>query len=528
MTNALAIIRSLIIYGLCLPLAIYLGYLVANPMDRMSFAVVVTVAALPLLPILLKWHHLLLIASWNMSMVLFFIQGSPYLWMVMTAISLLLTILQQILKRDVVFAGVPSITWSLVFLAFVIVLTAKLTGGIGIAAFGGASIGGKRYVQLFCAIAGYFAITAYRIPKERSLLYAALYFLGTLSMIIGSLAPWMPGGLHFLFALFPVENMAALSGGGPTENMRLSGVTMAAAGVLSFILARHGMKGLFGGGERWRFLPLQFRGGFGINQPWRLLAFLAIAWISLAGGYRSIPIMFIMIFFCLFLFEGLHRTSLAPILLLVGILLAVVSVPFVQKMPLTVQRSLSFLPIEVSPLAKNSAEHSSQWRIRMWEEVIPTIPQYLIVGKGYGIDPREAEMNSAFSDYKSRGNDDDASNAMTASDFHNGPLSLIIPLGIFGVIGFLWFLFASAKVLINNYRYGDPEHRQLNTFLLAYFLTKVLFFFAVFGSFQNDLALFVGIVALSVSVNGGACKPAPVTRVNPAHLPFRLPKALRA
>ena len=149
MTNALAIIRSLIIYGLCLPLAIYLGYVVANPMDRMSFAVVVTVVSLPLLPILLKWHHLLLIASWNMSMVLFFVQGSPYLWMAMTAISLLLTILQQILKRDVVFASVPSITWSLLFLAFVIIVTAKLTGGIGMAAFGGASVGGKRYVQLF-------------------------------------------------------------------------------------------------------------------------------------------------------------------------------------------------------------------------------------------------------------------------------------------------------------------------------------------------------------------------------------------
>ena len=164
MTNALAIIRSLIIYGLCLPLAIYLGYVVANPMDRMSLVVVVTVAALPLIPVLLKWHHLLLIASWNMSMVLFFVQGSPYLWMAMTAISLTLTVLQQILKRDVVFASVPAITWSLLFLAFVIFLTAQLTGGIGIRSFGGASYGGKRYVQLFCAVAGYFANLCYTLP----------------------------------------------------------------------------------------------------------------------------------------------------------------------------------------------------------------------------------------------------------------------------------------------------------------------------------------------------------------------------
>lgn len=527
MTNTLAIIRSLIIYGLCLPLAIYLGYVVANPMDRMSFAVVVTVAALPLIPILMKWHHLLLIVSWNMSMVLFFVQGSPYLWMAMTAISLLLTVLQLILKRDVVFASVPSITWSLVFLAFVIVLTAKLTGGIGLAAFGGTAVGGKRYVQLFCAIAGYFAITAYRIPKERSLLYTTLYFLGTLSMIIGSLAPWMPGSLYFLFALFPVENMGALTGGVSTENIRLGGVTFASVGVLCFILARHGMKGLFSVGERWRFLPVQFKGGLGINQPWRFLAFIAIAAVGLAGGYRSVPILFIIVFFCLFIFEGLHRTNLAPIFLIVGVLVAAISLPFVQKMPLLIQRSLSFLPIEVDPLAKDAAENSSEWRIKIWQEVIPTIPQYLIVGKGYGMDARELEMSNAFSDSKS--NESTGADAATAaSDFHNGPLSLIIPLGIFGVIGFLWFLIASIKTLVHNYRYGDPENHQINTFLLAYFLTKTLFFLAVFGSFQNDLAVFVGLIALSVSINSGARQPVAVAQVNPAHLPFRLPKALRA
>jgi O-antigen ligase len=235
--------------------------------------------------------------------------------------------------------------------------------------------------------------------------------------------------------------------------------------------------------------------------------------------------MFIMVFLGLFFFEKLYRTNLAPILFVVGLLLAVVSLPFVQQMPLMMQRSLSFLPIEVSPLAKSAAEDSSDWRINIWKEVVPTIPQYLIVGKGYGMDARANEMSEAFRDFQSN---DDGSGAIAASDFHNGPLSLIIPLGIFGVIGFLWFLFASIKTLINNFRFGDPENQQINTFLLAYFLTKTVFFFAVFGSFQNELAVFVGLIALSVSINGGARQPAPSTWVNPAHLPFRLPKAMRA
>ena len=524
MLNALTIIRSLIIYGLCLPLAVYLGYVVANPMDRTAFVVVLTVAALPLIPIVLRWHHLILILSWNFSMVLFFVQGSPYLWMAMTATSLLLTILQQVLKRDVNFSTVPSVTWSLLFLAFVIFITAKLTGGMGIRTFGGANYGGKRYVQLFCAIAGYFAITAFRIPKEKAVLYTALFFLGTLSLAVGSLGPWMPGGLQFIFALFPVDNLAALSGGA-TENMRLGGVTFASVGLVCFILARHGMKGLFAINQNWRFLPLQFRGGFGVNQPWRLLTFIGIFVIALTGGYRSVPILFIMIFVGLFLLERLYRTNLAPILAIVGLLVLTVSIPFVQKMPLTVQRSLSFLPIEVDSLAKSAADDSSQWRINMWKEVIPTIPQYLIVGKGYGMDARFVEMQGAYD----LGNvTDDGSGAIAASDFHNGPLSLIIPLGIFGVIGFLWFLFASIRVLMNNYRYGDPDLHQINTFLLVYFLTKTIFFFAVFGSFQGDLTVFAGLIAMSVSLNGGSSQPAVATIPNPAHLPFRLPKAARS
>src|SRR6185436_17948695 len=101
MTNTLSIIRALLIYGLCLPLAVYLGYLLAMPLDRVSLVVLTAAILLPLIPILLRWHHILLLASWNMSVVLFFLPGSPYVWIVMTAVSLCLTALQHILKRNV-------------------------------------------------------------------------------------------------------------------------------------------------------------------------------------------------------------------------------------------------------------------------------------------------------------------------------------------------------------------------------------------------------------------------------------------
>jgi hypothetical protein len=526
MTNAASIIRALLIYGLCLPLAIFLGYVLAMPLDRVNLFFVAVVVLLPLIPLLLRWHHVMLVLSWNMMMVLFFLPGSPYVWIVMVAVSLGLTALQHILKRNVQFASVPSVTLPLLFLAAVILITAKLTGGIGLRSFGGEANGGRRYIILLASIAGYFAITSHRTPPGRATLYTALYFLGALSMVITSAAPWMPRGLHALYALFPVENVNGFMTGELGESaLRLGGITTAAIGTLCFLLARHGIKELVALGERWHFLPLKFTGRLGFNQPWRILLFLGIVWISLMGGYRGTAITLIMTLFFLFCIEGLFRTRLMPALALVGILCAAVALPLVDKLPKTIQRSLSFLPINVDPAVKLDTEFSSEWRLKIWREVVPTIPQYLLLGKGYAIDARELEAAQAFQEY---GRGSSAETTMLASDFHNGPLSLIIPLGIFGVLGFLWFLIASFRVLLHNFRHGLPEHRQLNGFFLAFFLAKVVFFLLVYGSFQTDLPVFTGLVALCVTINGGLCQPAKAPAPNPAYIPFRLPKAARA
>jgi len=60
-------------------------------------------------------------------------------------------------------------------------------------------------------------------------------------------------------------------------------------------------------------------------------------------------------------------------------------IPFVGHLPLSVQRTLSFLPLPVDPVAQASADLSTEWRLQMWKNVLPQIPQYLWLGKGYSI-----------------------------------------------------------------------------------------------------------------------------------------------
>jgi O-antigen ligase len=258
-----------------------------------------------------------------------------------------------------------------------------------------------------------------------------------------------------------------------------------------------------------------------------LLLFFAVIWIALMGGYRGTTVTLMLTLFFLFWFEGLFRTRMLPILVLCGVLAAAICLPFTNRMPLMVQRSLSLLPLDINPAIRLNAEYSSEWRLRMWKEVLPTVPQYLLIGKGYSIDARELEAAATLAEYNS---DAAAAGAALASDFHNGPLSLIIPLGAFGALAFLWFLIAGFRVLLNNYKYGDPRHLRINSFLLAYFATRTVFFLFVYGSFQNDLALFTGVVGLSAAVNGGMRQPEKniVPKTNPAYLPFRLPKTAKA
>jgi len=101
-----------------------------------------------------------------------------------------------------------------------------------------------------------------------------------------------------------------------------------------------------------------------------------------------------------------------------------------------------------------------------------------------------------------------AASAAFAGDYHSGPLSVIIPFGIFGAAGFVWFLIAGGRVLYLNHRYGDPSLKLINACLFAYFLCRVISFFFIFGALYYDLYFFTGTVGLSLSLNGGVSRSA--------------------
>jgi hypothetical protein len=488
MANSVAIPRSLVIYGVCLPLAIMLGYNLAEPLESSSLAVVVLVLSVLSIPVFVRWHHVLLIAAWNSWCVLYFLPGEPVLWAVMACVSFLMLIVTRSMGRELGFFNARWVAWSLLAMVGVATATMVLTGGIGVRALNSDTYGGKHYIYLFAAVAGYFGLAAQRVEKRWARPQSALFFLSGLAAFLGIIGAFVPG-VDFLSKVFPTPyHITGEQPGdviGPSDGMMRVGVGLPfALALFSYVLARFGLSGVLD-----------------IRRPWRLLIMLGAMVLGATAGFRSILALFILTLGVLFVLEDLVHTRYALFTAALAIVAGCVVAVFARDLPLAMQRTVSFLPVDVDYSVRQNAEGSTNWRLEIWKEALPQIPKYLLRGKGYAIDPQELAMaNMAVAGTGE-------SPFLLSGDYHSGPLSIIIPFGLAGVGVFIWFVWASLSALHQNWRYGAPELRMINTFLYAAFIVRTIYFLFIFGSLYSDLFFFTGLIGMSVSLNGGVCSP---------------------
>lgn len=498
--NIAAALRTLAVYAVCAILAVILGVLMTNPMTYSSLGFIAVLCSFLLLPLLLRWHLPLMVFAWATPIYMFFIKGDPKLALVMIALSIAISVVERTLNQPR-FIRVPQVRWPLIALIVVVVITAKFTGGIGLRAFGSDVYGGKKYVFFLVGILGYFAMTAVPIPTHKARLYATLFFLGGALGFIGDLYPLSPGFLHPLFWFIPPE------GGSPNGfefgTTRLVGTGWAATSMVSVLIVRYGLRGIFLEGKLWRPVVL----------------FLSIGLIFL-GGFRSALLLTGATILLQFFLEGLHRTKLMPFFVILTLATLAAVIPLGSKLPFTFQRTLAFLPrsmIHLSTDARLAAQDSTNWRLQMWQALLPQIPKHLLLGKGYAITSEDFESMGA--DASIHSIDPAQQGLALSSDYHNGPLSVILPFGIWGVLAFTWFLVASMRVVYLNFQYGDPALKNINTFLFTSYVIATVGFIVIFGDLGSGMAAFTGLLGLSVAINKGVCR-APVRARN--NIPFGL------
>ena len=480
-----AALRTLLIYAVILPLAVFIGWMVSGDMTRTSFSVLAGIVFLLLVPLLLKWHHEMLIFSWSTSITIFFLPGKPALWMLMAGINFGIAVLRRIMQKQQAFIPVPSVSLTLVALLVVVVVTGKLTGGFGLQILGSSAQGGRRYYDIIAAVVGYFALVSLPIPPARAKFFMALFLLPASIAAISTLIYFAGPSFYFLYLVFPVGYAGVQAASDMAGSVaRVAGFSAAASAISYYMMAVHGVRNT-------------------ISKWWRVLLLLAVLGIGAMGGYRSLILLFGLIFVFIFLMEGLLRSPIFPALLLIGAMGFAALIPLAPKLPHSVQRTLSFLPLDIDHGVRNDAEGSVAWRVRMWQAVVPEIPQYLWLGKGYSINPTDLYLSEQAQRYH-RTTDYDS--YALVGNYHSGPLSVIIPFGVFGTLAFLAFLAASFRVLRLNYQYGPRELRIYNRFFLAYFCSKLIYFVVVFGSLFSDLYIFTGLIGFSVALNHGVCR----------------------
>jgi hypothetical protein len=479
--------RSILLFLTLIPLAVILGVMLATPLDPTSLLVLGGCLLLLMVPFFLRSHHTILVVTINAAFIAFFLPGQPYFWMVAAGSSLLLSVLAKTLNRSSVqIYWVNSVALPLVLLAILVIITAKLTGGIGARAFGSTVYGGRRYAYIMAAIVAFFALCFKAVAAGQHQRLARWYILSGLTTFVGTVAYWLGPAFYFLFLLFPAEWVLQQAYADQMLNVsvrRIAGLSPAMWTISWFLLMAYGLKGILD-----------------LRRPWIGIFFISATLLGLLSGFRAYLLLIILVLFFQFFAEGLHRTKYLAISLFAMALFACVTVPIADSLPLAAQRCLTIFPIKLDPIAEADARASWEWRREMWKVAMLDIPQYFWIGKGYAINPND--MYLTFESARSGGSAA-YEGSLLAGDYHNGPLSVQLPFGIFGSLLFLWFLGGSTHVLYRNFKYGDPSIKNINTFFLASFLARMVFFLFFFGALFTDLVTFTTTVALSISLNRG-------------------------
>jgi hypothetical protein len=512
--NPSALLRSLIVYAICVPLAIVVGYLLTE-LDYLSISFLGVLLGIMAFPLLMKWHYPLLIFSIGLPATIFFLPGHPNIYLFMVVISLTISTIERILDRTRPSMPSTAVRWPLLAFLLVIFITAKMTGGFGLRSMGSEVYGGKKYVFLVVGILSFFAIAARPIPKKDANLYITLYFAGGFFSFIQDLYTVTPSPLRFIYLVFPPSNtwgQAVSSQDIVVGVTRLGGVAATGGAVLYWMLARHGI-----------------RDNFLLAKPWRVVVLAVAFMLMFLGGFRNALIGLAITAGLIFYLEKLHRTGAMVAVVMAAIMGGALLVPLAPLLPYTFQRTLSFLPLNVSADARLDAESSTQWRLDMWEALLPQVPKYLLLGKGYAFSA-ETFNESMGATAMFQKNIDAAENPLAlSSDFHSGPLSVVLSFGIWGVLVWLWYWAAGFFVVWRNYRYGDPVLRHINLYLYAAFVGKCFFFLFIFGGVVEDAGGFGAIIGLSIALNHGVMRrpkfavqavPAPRPAPAPGRTPF--------
>lgn len=233
---------------------------------------------------------------------------------------------------------------------------------------------------------------------------------------------------------------------------------------------------------------------------WSLLYYFCFLAILLSGFRSALVGLGLLSLLSSYFFGGLRETFRMLFALLAGVLLVVTAQSAGVYIPLSVQRALSFIPIEWDERATHDAQSSSEWRYEIWKIALDgdKYIKHKILGDGFGYSQYELQiqMQAAWGGPGYIGGNE-AEAQLVSGAYHSGPLSAIRYVGAFGLLLFTILLIATACYAWTLI--GLTKNTAL--FPLALFaglpaIYKPFEYLFIFGQFDSDLPKAIFTLAL--------------------------------
>ena len=366
----------------------------------------------------------------------------------------------------------------LVIFLTVIVFT-MLYRGAGFMWLGGFMQGGMRYVHMIIVILFFLLSANLRLSARQWFLAAIgmhlIAFLPAISELI-----FLKTGFFLHYYFFQVEGSTLAqfssflddSEGGRFQMMGHAGTALI---ILTLAL-----------------IPLRPK-----NYPWLIAGVLISLGLDGLSGHRLSFLNDLMI---VWVYGFLHYrkrmmsylTVTVAVLLVTWIMVLLIG----PHLPYTYQRMLSFVPfLDISTAARIDAGGTLDWRFEIWSRAWHEIPDFLLIGKGYAYVGAELDALPL-----SGRLDIEIVRALISIGYHNGPLSLLIGLGLMGFLSCLWLFFAALHrhwTHLNAFSF-DEKINRLHLVMTAKLTVLIFSFLLLYGdAYYSVPKLIIPMVVLN-------------------------------
>ena len=366
---------------------------------------------------------------------------------------------------------------------FAVIFWHALHGDLGLRSFGSAAYGSRNSIDILLAMAAY--LLAANIPSLPLSLLRKLPFYTVAITIITNvpyfITTFWPSLTPYFYYFTDAVNM------GSYQDTLGYGVDIVRQGSLASI-------GLVVQG----YLVSRYPIGSWVRPGRWIILFLSLACLgcTLIGGYRSILFLFILVTvigaWCYYFWKTLFAV---PILAMVLGGLMLLHQSAVIEFPITVQRTLAFLPGKWDLAVNASVESSNDFRRDMQKTYLrDSFHQNFWKGSGFSYDSEKADYlrRMAYA-YGRVGQVDYTIEWFLASkQFHVGWISAHDAVGLIGGLAFVAFgiaLLYQAYRLVVAHRSGARNDAAfpLKVWLLCNLCMLLGGYFIVFGDFSNAL-----------------------------------------